>query len=262
MRGVDDLLDAVHMRGEGGDDHAARGGTHDIVDRGQQICFGGHETRNLGVGGVRQEQVHAFLPQTGEAGQVGDAAVQRELVHLEVARGQHGAGTGADRHGQAIGDGVVHGQEFEVEGTELLAFAFLDLDHIGLDPVFLQLGLHERQRQTRGDQWDICTFAQQVRDATDMVFVAVGEHEAHHIVQTVTDGREVRQDHVDAGVLFLGEEDTTVDDEQLATVFEDRHVAADLAEATQGHDPQGSLGEGGRCLVLLFSQECPFSVLL
>ena len=55
--------------------------------------------------------------------------------------------------------------------------------------------------------------------------------------------REVRQDQVDAGLLLLGEEDAAVDDEQAAAVLEDRHVAADLAEAAERGDAQAVLGK-------------------
>src|SRR3954466_10811415 len=43
----------------------------------------------------------------GEAAQVGDPAVQRELVHLEVAGVQDQPRRRPDRHGQRVGDRVV-----------------------------------------------------------------------------------------------------------------------------------------------------------
>ena len=55
--------------------------------------------------------------------------------------------------------------------------------------------------------------------------------------------REVRQDQVDAGLLLLGEEHAAVDDQQPAAVLEDRHVAADLAEAAERGDAQAALRE-------------------
>ena len=47
---------------------------------------------HVGVGGVGQEQVDALLAEPRERAQVGDAAVERQLVHLEVARVQHETG--------------------------------------------------------------------------------------------------------------------------------------------------------------------------
>ena len=73
---------------------------------------------HLGVGGVGEEQVDALLAEPGERAQVGDPAVERELVHLEVAGVQHQAGAGADRDRERVGDGVVDRDELEVERPE------------------------------------------------------------------------------------------------------------------------------------------------
>ena len=69
----------------------------------------------LGVGGVGEEEVDALLAQPRERAQVGDPAVERQLVHLEVAGVQHQAGAGADRDRQGVGDRVVDRDELEVE---------------------------------------------------------------------------------------------------------------------------------------------------
>ena len=65
-------------------------------------------------------------------------------------------------------------------------------------------------------------------------------------LQAVTDGREVRQDQVDAGLVGLGEEHPAVDDQQPARVLEDGHIAADLAEPAERDDPQSFLGQRRR----------------
>src|SRR5690606_36698865 len=80
----------------------------------------------------------------------------------------------------------------------------------------------------------------------DVVLVAVREHQGFDVVQAVPDVVEVRQDQVDPGLLLLREEHAAVDDQQPAGVLEDRHVPADLAEAAEGDDAQGSLGERRR----------------
>ena len=64
------------------------------VEYGPDLSLGGDEAGHLGVGGVREQQVHAGRAEPGEAGQVGEAAVERQLVHLEVAGVQHCAGRG------------------------------------------------------------------------------------------------------------------------------------------------------------------------
>ena len=87
---------------------------------------------------------------------------------------------------------------------------------------------------------------EQVGHGADVVLVAVREDDRLHVVEPVEDGLEVREDEVDARLVVLREEHTAVDDEQLALVLEDRHVAADLAETTERDDAQRALVEGRR----------------
>ncbi len=167
--------------------------------------------------------------------------VERELVHLEVAGVQHQPGLGADGDREAVRDGVVDRDELEVEHPELAALPLGDLDGDRGDLVLLELRGEERQRQLRADHGDVGPLAQQVRHAADVVLVAVREDDRLDLVEPVPDPGEVRQDHVDPGLVLLGEEHPAVDDEQLAVVLEDRHVAADLAEAAERDDAQGAL---------------------
>ena len=72
-RDVEDLLDAVHVRGEAGDDDAPLGlGEHALEHR-ADLALGRDEPGHLGVGRVDQEQVDALVAEPGEAAQVGDA---------------------------------------------------------------------------------------------------------------------------------------------------------------------------------------------
>jgi len=56
-----------------------------------------------------------------------------------------------------------------------------------------------------------------------------------------------RLDHVDTGLVLFGEQHPAVNDQQPSCVLEDRHVAADLAQPAQGHNPEPpwwQLGQG------------------
>ena len=194
----------------------------------------GGEAGHLGVGRVDHEEVDALLAEPGERAQVGDPAVERQLVHLEVAGVQHQPGAGADRDRQRVGDRVVDRDELEVEGAERDPVALGDDVLRGLlEPVLLQLRAEQRQRQLRADEGDVLPLAEEVRRRADVVLVAVGEDERLDVVEPVPDRLEVGEDQVDARVVLLGEEHAAVDDEQAAVVLEDRHVAADLAEAAE-----------------------------
>ena len=112
--------------------------------------------------------------------------------------------------------------------------------------MFLQLRLDEGKRQLGTDQGDVGAQAQQVGNGADVVLVAVRQDDGDDVLQPVLDVGEIGQDQVDAGLGLLREEDTAVDDEQLAIDFEDGHVAADLPQAAERHNPQRVLGEFGR----------------
>ena len=205
--------------------------------------LGGGEAGHLGVGRVGEEEVDAFLAQPGEGPQVGDPLVERELVHLEVTGVQHQPGSGPDRHRQTVGDGVVHRQELAVERSEPLA---------GRPPrppwssgvmrcslSFASMNARVSFEPTSGMS---ASLAQQVRDAADVVLVPVGQHDGLDLVEAVPDPGEVRQDHVDAGLVLLGEQHPAVDDEQPAGMLEDGHVAPDLTEPAQRDHPKAVPG--------------------
>src|SRR6478735_7026965 len=259
LGGVQDLLDAVHVAAEAGDDDASLGVPEHLVDGRGDLQLGRGEAGDVGVRRVGEEQVDALLPQPREGAQVGEAAVERQLVHLEVAGVQQRAGLGAHEHGERVGDGVVDRDELEVEDAELLALALLDRHRERLDAVLLELGLDEGEGQRGADERDVALEAQQVRDRTDVVLVAVRQDDGLDVVESVLDVGEVGEDEGEAGVVVLGEEHAAVDDEQPALRLDDGHVAADLAEPAERDDPQAVVGEGGRCgqLGVRVAHRCP-----
>ncbi len=93
------------------------------------------------------------------------------------------------------------------------------------------------------DQRDVGLVREQIGHRADVVLVPVGEHDRLHVVEPVENAREVGQDQVDTGLVDVGEQHSTVDDEKLAGVFEDGHVATDLAEPAQRGHPQPAVGQ-------------------
>jgi hypothetical protein len=90
-----------------------------LVEHRADVALERREAGHVGVGGVDEEEVDAVLAEARERAQVGEAAV-RQLVHLEVAGGEHRPGVGVDRDGERVGDRVVDRDELEVERTDLL----------------------------------------------------------------------------------------------------------------------------------------------
>ena len=243
--GVDDLLDAVDVGGEGRDDDLPGGLAEHLVQDGADLALGRDETGDQGVRGVHHEQVHALLAHPREGAQVRQAAVQGQLVHLEVAGDEDLRGAGAHEHCEGVGDGVGDGDELQVEGAHCQTVAFRDDVQAGVaQTVLAQLGGHERQGQVGAVDRDVAPQLEQVRHSTDVVLVAVGEDQADDVVHPLLDPREVGQDQVHAGLGLLREEDTAVDDQEFAFELEDVHVAPHLAEAAQRDDAQRPLLQG------------------
>ena len=234
------------MGGEAGHDDALVALGEDAVEDRRDVLLGGREAGHLGVGRVGEEQVDALVAEAGELVEVGDPAVERELVHLEVAGVQHDARTGADHDRERVGDRVVDRDELEHERPEGDGLPLRDLVLRGLlEPVLAQLGAEQRQGQLGADERDVAALAQEVGRGADVVLVAVGQHQGLDGVEAVADRVEVGEDQVDAGVVVLGEQHAAVDDQQPAVVLEDGHVATDLAESAERDDPEASCREGG-----------------
>ncbi len=103
----------------------------------------------------------------------------------------------------------------------------------GLHPVLAQLASMSASVSVRTDERDVTPLAEEVRHGTDVVLVPVGQYHGLDVVEAVPDRLEVGQDQVDAGMVVLGKEHATVDDEQPTLVLEHRHVAADLTEPAE-----------------------------
>ncbi len=112
--------------------------------------------------------------------------------------------------------------------------------------MFLELGFGEREGQARADQRQVALEPEQVRNRADVIFVAVCEDDADDVIEAVLEGLEVGKDEVHSRLVLFGEEHAAVHDEDLAVELEDRHVAADLAEAPQRDDAKRPRLERGR----------------
>src|SRR5690606_19209137 len=152
---VDDLLHAMHVARETRDDDAARGLRHHLVDDRADLALGRREAGYVGVGRVGQKEVDALLAELREVTEVGDAAVERQLIHLEVARVQHEARLGAYRDREGVRNRVVDGDEFEAEAGDLAGLALAYDVRDRRDPVLLELRGREGERELRAIDRDV-----------------------------------------------------------------------------------------------------------
>ena len=249
--GIDRHLHARHVGREGRDDHALLRLRNEA---GQGVLDAGlrsGDTRDRGVGGVAEEEVHAFVAKPRQRGDVGGLAVVRGLVHLDVTGHDDVAGAGLDGHAQALRDGVADVPETQAELAEGHLGVLVHLVQLRALAVLLRLRGDERVGKSRGVDRDVRAQLEQPRDGPDVILVPVRDHEALDLVQLVLNGAEVRQDKVHTRFAGIGEEHATIHDEQLAVVLKDRHVAADLRNAAKRVDTQRvlrRLRRGGQAL--------------
>jgi hypothetical protein len=240
---VEHLLHAVHVAREARDDHPLLGAGDHALEHRPDLALRHDEARHLGVGGVHEEQVDALVTEAGEACEVGEPAVERQLVELDVTGVQDQPGRGAHGDRQRVRDGVVDREELALEVPVGNPAALDDLDEVRGEPVFPALGGDQRECEPRAHHRQVGAVAQQERHGADVVLVAVGEHDRVDVVHAGLDRAEVRQDQVDARLLVLGEEHAAVDDEQAPAVLEHGHVPADFADPAECDDAEPAVRE-------------------
>ena len=236
--GVDDLLDARDIRGEGGDDDASACAPKDAVEGDADGRFAGHRLDALGVRAVGEHEQDALVADFRECLEVREFSVDRRVVHLEIARVEDRADRRANGERHGIGDAVVHAHELDGETAETQLVARHDgMEVLRRDAAFLQAPLEyaERQRRAVNGHVDLC---QDIRQGADVIFVAVREHDALDAVTVLQEIGDVRDDEVDAEHVLRREHQSCVDDEDVVAEAKNRHVLADFPESAQGDDLQ------------------------
>ena len=87
-----------------------------------------------------------------------------------------------------------------------------------------------------GAEYRETSVAQQVRQRTDVILVAMGGYATNDVVGTLEQPGEVGKDQVDTEHVGVGEHQATVDQEQRALEFEYGTVATDITEPSEERD--------------------------
>ena len=236
-RRVDDLLDAVDVGGEGGDDDAllaageepVKGLAHDPLAHGVP--------RPLHVGGVRQQGQHPLPAQLPEAAQVDNLAVNGGGVDLEVPGVDEDAHAGVDGEGHGVGDGVVDVDELHIELAHPDHLPGLHGGELGLleKAVLLQLQLDEPRREP-GAVYGHVHLAQDVGDGPDMVLVSVSDEQSPDTALVLDEICGVGDNQINAVHVPVREAHAAVHHDDLSAVLVDGHILADLVEAAKRDD--------------------------
>ena len=120
------------------------------------------------------------------------------------------------------------------EAAELELAARRDLHELGRaeQAVLLELVLDESDRQARGVDGDV-EFLEEIRQAADVVLMAVRDDDAADAVLVLHGKREVGDDEVDAEHVAVREHEPAVDHDHVLAALVERDVLAHFAEAAQ-----------------------------
>jgi hypothetical protein len=247
---VDGLLHPVHVRGERGDEDAARATREDLTECLTDDALRLRDARSLGVRRVAEQQVHAEVAEVGELADVGSLAVDGRVVELVVAGVDDPPARGFEHDRGRVRDRVRHANQLDPEGTEAEGLVVgRDLAQLGVpqQPVLVELRLDEAEGQaSRRDERD-AAFAHQIGQRPDVVLVTVRQHDAADHVLALAQVGEVGQNEVDAEMLVAWKREPGVDDDDRVLRLVDGHVLPDLAETAERDDAadahsRGSLG--------------------
>ena len=199
----------------------------------------GRKARPLGIRGFTQEREHALFADLREALQVDGISEHRRIIHLEVARMDHGSGRGVNRESSRIHDAVVRFNKLNAELSQVDGLS--ELDHLSLRAfqkvMFLQLILDDSHGQPGGVYRDV-HLLQDVGQRTDMVLVSVRDHKALHLLDVILQIGDIRNHHVNAQHIVIGEGKSAVHHNNTVLVFEGSNVHTNLLQASQGDDLQ------------------------
>ena len=247
-RDVDDLLNAMHVRGEGGDHDAAtlvHGEDH--FQGLAHLGLRGGVAGTLGVGGLAHEEQDTLAAQLTQTGDVHHITVNGGEIQLEVTRVDDHAQGGVDSQGTGVGDGVVHADELHGEGgAQADGVTVAHATEVGLlgQSMLLELVLNDTQSQAGGVDGHI-QLLQDVGNGADVVLVAVGDDHTADAVAVLLQVGHVGDHQVDTGHLILvGEANAAVHDDDVLTVLNDGHVLAYLVETAQGDHTELGTGNG------------------
>ena len=180
----------------------------------------------------------------GQASHIKVLPIHWGVVELEVTGEDHRAHRSGHRQRIAVGHRVGVADEFDLE-------VLAELDHLAGghrlqhraigNAGFRHLSLEQGQGQTRAVNDRDIEVLEVVGDATDVVFMTVGDDHAANALLVLTQEAGVRHHHVHPVHAVAGEGQTGINQNQVVAEFKNARVLSDLVQATQRDDPQGGL---------------------
>ncbi len=136
-----------------------------------------------------------------------------------------------DGEAHAVGEAVASVEELKLEYARFNDIIFGDGVRVAPASRFglAQLHLDEAAGQRSGVDGCVNTLFQQIGKGADVIFMAVGQEDASHIVKSCQHIVSIGNNDVDAVHVAAGEHEADVDDDKIVARFHHHHVLADFA---------------------------------
>ena len=180
----------------------------------------------------------------GQAGHIKVLAIDRGVVELEVTGEDHRAHRSGHRQRIAVGHRVGVSDELDLEVLAKLHHFTRGhrLQHRAIGNAgFRHLSLKQGEGQTRAVNDRDIEMLEVVGDATDVVFMTVGDDHAANALLVFAQEAGVRHHDIHPVHAVAGESQTGVNQNQVVAEFKNTGVLSDLVQAAQGDHPQGGL---------------------
>ena len=238
-RGVQNLLDTIDVRGERRDNNTLITALELRLKRLSDLNLTRGVAVALDIGRVTHQCEHALLAQLTEPRQVDHLAGYRRRVDLEVAGVDDHAERRRDRQRYRVRNRVVCVDQLDVKASELDMIPGADTADIHLigHAVLLELGVQNTGNQSRAVHRNL-ELLEHIRQCTDVVLMSVRDDNTANLVLVTAQVGNVRNDQVDAQHLIIRERQTAVDDKDVLSVLNHRHVLTDLIESAERYNFQ------------------------
>ncbi len=234
IRQVDENLHPVHARRERRHEQLARGRREHFLERVLDFQLRPREAAAVDVRAVAEQRQHAGAAEFGKSVHVEMLSVDRRLIDLEVARVHDGPGRRVHRQRDAIGHAVRDAQELDLAVADAHALARLHRHQAvaRIDSMLFELRPQQRERQRRAVH---VAFNQRpyVRNAADVVLVAVRQQQRRRPRLALLQVRQIRYQQIDARQFRTREHDAGIDDERRLIGRHRHRVHAEFAEPAE-----------------------------
>src|SRR6266853_2823503 len=233
-RHVNRQLDAVNRRRETRNKETSLGADKHLFKLAMNRALTRRVTLSLDVSRILQESQHSLFAVLRKTVQIKQTVISGSRVNFEVARMQHHAKWGVDGQGDAIDQAVRYLQRMNRKRPNFKPLSGTNLAQIGIiQQLMLVKFIFDISQRELGAPDRNIQFAEYPGQRADVIFVAVGKHDAAHILAIFEEIRNVGNDDIDAQQLGFGKHQPRVDHDNVIAKADGHAVHTELAHPAE-----------------------------